>query len=338
MIRQNKVYFIIFIILSIASTILIIQNNKKSTIKAELKDFAIDDTSTINKVFIADKSNRTLLLTREMSGEWMVNNKFYARQDMVANMMDLLKRVKVKSPVAEAGMENVIKRMASNSIKVEIYQNNKLSKVFYVGGPTQDMTGTYMLIENSSVPFINFLPGHRGYLSNFFLPIETEWIDRRIFTYNIDDIKSITFEYPLDPTSSLKIEVLGRNEFKIKALETGKYLTEFDTNTVKNVLREFRNIACETFIELPSEQMDSIRAKYHLFTVSVENTQGIIRSVRGYEIPLPPGTIDAQTNEIVRSDRDRMYADINGKEQQAIIQYYTFDRITLPLSEYFYKR
>jgi hypothetical protein len=43
-----------------------------STIKKELRDFAVADTASIDKIFMVEKSNNQVMLTREENG-WMVN-------------------------------------------------------------------------------------------------------------------------------------------------------------------------------------------------------------------------------------------------------------------------
>lgn len=299
--------------------------------KESLKDFAIEDTSSIEKVILtSNASPDDIVLTKAAPGRWMVNNQYYARVDMIDNMMLAIKKITVKAPVALAARENIIKRLATNSIKVQIFQKGDKRKCYFVGSATQDQIGTFMLMENSSEPFICFVPGHKGFLTNFFMPVELQWRDRLIFTYNLTDIKSITTEFDNEPEQNYTVEVMGKNEFKIRSHKTNQYLPAFDTSALKSYIREFKNIAFEDFTSVPPEKMDSVKKKYKLFTITVQETTGNNRWVKGYMVPFPRETYD-EFNNLVKFDPDKMYGEVSGIKEQVILQYLTFDKITKPL-------
>jgi hypothetical protein len=301
-----------------------------------LKDFAVTDTASIDKVFLADKNNNQVLLTKEKPGLWKVNNSFYARTDMMNNLMHAIKKVTVKTEVAKAAKDNIIKQLAVASIKVEIYKNGELFKTYYVGGDTQDRMASFMMMENSSAPFICYIPGHRGVLANFYHPSEMMWRDKKIFSYSLPEIASVTVNFNLEPEQDYTLEVLGKNEFKIKSLKTNSYLQKYDTSAVKGFLREFKNIAFEDYTVLPPGKMDTIRTKHQLFTITVKENSGNVKWVKGYRIPMPPGTKDV-FDKVVLYDYDKMYGEISGVKENVILQYYTFDRIAKPIV-YFAKK
>ena len=59
----------------------------------------------------------------------------------------------------------VVKEMASHNKKVEIYdKNGKLMKAYFVGGPSLDALGTYMLMEKAKTPYVTAIPGFQGVL------------------------------------------------------------------------------------------------------------------------------------------------------------------------------
>ena len=100
--------------------------NSNSTIRAELRDFAISDTSAIDKIFMADRQGHTILLEKKATGDWSVNGKFRARQDILSNLLFTMKSIEVRSPVGKNLYNHTMKLMASNSVKVEIYSKEQL--------------------------------------------------------------------------------------------------------------------------------------------------------------------------------------------------------------------
>lgn len=290
------------------------------------KDFALKDTAAVTRVVITDKSGNRVELSRLNASDWQVNGSYLARREMVDNLMQAAARLAVMSPVALAAKDNVIKKLSSMAIHVEYFQGDKKLKGYYIGFATQDNSGTFAILEKSTMPYIIYMPGHRGYVSEFFSPIALNWRDKRIYTYNIPDIRRVEMEFATEPEYSYAVECENGRNFRLLNLKTGQPLP-FDTSRMKTWLREFRNIAFEDFTSLPSGKMDSLRLKHRLFTVSVTDKDGVRKSVTGYRIPLPPNTIDA-FGRVVQYDYDRMYGEISGIEGPVIMQYLTFDRIT----------
>ena len=136
-----------------------------STLKKERSDFAVKDTASITKIFMADQQGRSVLLERINVDNWKLNNEFKARPDAVNILLETIKRVTVKSPVNRAAFENVVKQIAGAGTKVEIYQGKDTpSKTYYVGHSNQEHTGTFMLMENSTVPFLTHMEIGRAHV------------------------------------------------------------------------------------------------------------------------------------------------------------------------------
>src|ERR1035438_455376 len=193
--KNNKLTLLLFVLLAIAAVVLII-TNKKSTIKEDLKDFSVSDTASITKIYMTTKEPSSVILTREGPGQWTVNGKFAARNDAMNDLMETIKEVSVRAPVAKSAMDNVLKALATTSTKIEIYSKDKLLKTYYVGSYTQDMAGTFMMLEGSKTPFVTFIPGFNGYLSTRYFTEEPLWRDRTIYNYYPDEIASISVDYP----------------------------------------------------------------------------------------------------------------------------------------------
>lgn len=327
---MNRYKFIIFL-LSVSLFPLITGCGGKSRQKNELSDFKVEDTASIDKIFMADKSNRKVLLTKE-NGRWMVDHEFPARVDLINDLLILLKRIEVKQYVPKTALENVIKSLAVYSTKVEIYQKGKLTKTIYVGGPTQDHLGTYMLLEGSSTPFICYVPGFRGYLTPYFMPMPEEWRDRMIFAYHINDIQKVRMEFVNLPDQSYEV-THDNGRFEIKLLKSNTPLSNFDTLALKDWMKNFKNIGFESFLDVNKARLDSVTAKYGIYKITLTQTDGKERSVALYQIPLPPGTVDIYGNE-EKIDVDRMYGIIDGKTV-VLCQYFTFDPVTVPPSFFF---
>ena len=122
--NKNKIGIALVIFLS-AITFYFNTQNTKGTLKKELTNFAVKDTSSITKIFLADKQNHTVLLERQTNGSWMLNKKYQVREDAIKLLLTTMKELSVKAPVGKQAFENVVKRLATSAVKVEIYTNNE---------------------------------------------------------------------------------------------------------------------------------------------------------------------------------------------------------------------
>ena len=107
---MKKSYIIILVILLITAAYFFF-SDRSSTLKSEYSDFAIEDTSAITKVFIADYSGGTALLERMPDNTWKINGKYKVRKDGMDLLLKTFKMIAVKEPVAKASRETVIKEL-----------------------------------------------------------------------------------------------------------------------------------------------------------------------------------------------------------------------------------
>ncbi|MGQ9846769.1 MAG: hypothetical protein ACUVQP_04610 [Bacteroidales bacterium] len=328
--KKNIILYVIFGIVITVSIILFF-NNQKSTLKKELRDFAYEDTASINKIFLADKNNNTILLERLNNKNWRVNHKFIARSDAINNLLDAIASVQVKSPVPKSAFETVTKHLATRSVKVEIYAHNKKVKTYYVGPSTPDNLGTYMILEKSSVPFITHKPGFNGYLTVRYFVNEQEWRDVRLFPISINSFYSLNIKYPEKPTSSFTIirksareyQLLGYNEMPIPS---------FDTLLAKETVLTLIKAKVDIWAyDMPQTRIDSLKNATPLAKITVKTITGDKYTLNLYRMPNIKSYVD-NSGKVMQFDPDIMYG-IYNENTPALCQYFTFDPILISVNE-----
>lgn len=305
------------------------------TLKCKDNEFKVKDTANVDKIFLANKGNQSVTLTKD-GNMWRVNSEFEARGDMIANILYAIRNVEVKQFVPKGAIDNTMKLLSVSATKVEIYIKGRLSRVYYVGGPTQDHFGTFMVMQDSETPYICYVPGHRGYISKFYSPLVDEWRSRQVFNYQLNEIASIKTEFYGAPQFSWEIINLDNKNFKLKSLATKNFIDHFDTGAVKIILKEFKTLGFEAFVDINATRLDSVKAKYALYKISVTNRQGKVRTLDLFQIPMQPGvyTMDGKEAKI---DVDKMYGIVDGTIT-TICQYYTYDPVTVPINFFLWQK
>lgn len=325
--KKNVIALIVFVVLS-GIAIWLITRQSQSTIKEDLRDFAVNDTAAITKIFLADREGNIVELKRQSNGTWLVNGEHPARKDAVKLLLSTIKTIDVKSPVSKAEFENVVKQMATNATKVEIYMGgDKPAKVYYVGQSTKDTFGTYMMLENSSTPFVMEIPGFNGYLTTRYFTDPEAWRSAQIFASIPREIESIEVKHA-DPSRSFKIEGISAGNPEITLLSNNQKLQSFDTAAVYDYASLFHNVHGEYFVThlLRETKKDSI-FNQNLFTINVKETNGELTTLKGYRNQLAEPTLNVEGDTLL-FDIDRLYGIKNESDDIMVIQYFVFDPLT----------
>jgi hypothetical protein len=348
--KKNKISFIVVGILVLAA-IALLTTYRFSTLEQRESDFAVKDTSSITRIFMADKQMNTVELQRTGS-DWKLNGKFPTSSNMIKMLLGTLQSLQVKSPVSLASRDNVIRRMAAIGIKVEIYQEvyrinlfdkiklfkqEKLTKVYYVGDATQNNLGTYMLMEDASQPYVVFIPGFRGFLYTRFSTKPDDWKSHTVFNNRLIDIEQVKVHFIEEPEESFAVKVIdGKGNYEITRLIDGNKLERYDTLKVLNFLTSFRDLRYESRLNniLSPIIIDSIVNTPGMIELTLYNRMKDSTYVKFFRKNQIPDYVRNEPGVLVSMDVDRAYALINGGEDFVLVQYYVFDKVLYPLSYY----
>jgi len=329
---KNRLVYIIVGILIAAAGFMVFYS-QMSTIKKELRDFAVPDTAMVDKIFMVDKMNQQVLLERKGS-EWQVNGKYNARKDAIYVLLKTIARLDVKSPVPKTMLNTVISQMAARSVKVEVYKSGDLHKIFYVGGPTADQQGTFMMLENSSTPFIMQIPGFFGYLSTRFFVEEFLWRNQTIFDCRFSNLKSVKVDYTNEISKSYLISRNGKNNFMVEA--DGKVLQQTDTLKIKEYLGRFSNVCFESIIyNISKARADSLTKAQPYAIVIITDINSKQTKLSLWKMPnhdkmmLYDGTVP-------EFNPDAVYGQISGDGTFLTVQYFTLDPLLKEPSYFIY--
>lgn len=348
--KKNRLIVIVAVMLVTVAIILLAQNHY-STLKENETNFAVSDTASVTKIFIADKGVNSVTIERNKENGWVLNGNIDANNIIVQTLLSTMKRMTVKAPVSIASHDNVVKRLASIAKKVEIYQDvyridffglklfkhEKLTKVFYVGDATKNNLGTFMLMEGAKRPYIIYLPGFRGFISSRFSAMPDDWRTHVVFKNSLVDIKSLKIYFGENDSLGFNIEVFdAMGNYKITRLLNGETLKTFDTLKVLNLITSFADLRYETRLNnlFTPQRIDSIINSPSKYEITLVDNDGESTFIKIFNKNRAPEEITTEYDKLVPIDHDRMYGLINGGDDFVLIQYYVFDKILYPIGYY----
>lgn len=320
---KNKtiILIIILLILSMITWFFLLKKKQTSTLNIDETDFTVTDTAAVDSLFIAAKDGRNNLFKRLSNGRWSINNKYLVREDMIKMLLETMKQMVVKRPVSQAARNNVIKTLAVNGNKVEVYSKGKLQKVFYVGGNTNDYLGSYFIMQGSENPYILHIPGFNGFISGRFDVKEIEWRNRELFQSTLRTIQSLSVSYPQKPVGSRQSVVdnmhIDENSFKI-VYDNGEFKIEginpIDTAKLISYLNYYQNIQIEHYFSSLKENFrDSLEQVTPLCIIRLTDINE--RNSKGIKMYSK------------KDNPDQMIGVLDKTDEIVSIQYYVFDKL-----------
>ncbi len=257
------------------------KSTRSGTITAWDVDFAIKDPTKVGKIFIADRKGQTATVERK-DGVWIYNGQYPARPSAVQSLMETLTKLTVKSLPTTTAEEPMIKSLATQGIKVEVYDvDGRRLKCYYVGGVTNDEQGTYMMMEGSEKPYVTHIPSFVGQLRVRYLLGDDNWRDRTVFAEKPETIQSVVVEYPQQKAESFRLEKVKEAEYTVTPYQstTSRRSGTPRKGVPEAYLLQFERLVAEGY-DTDNPQRDSISALVPFAIVTVKKTDGQEKKVR----------------------------------------------------------
>lgn len=330
-------YLIAIVVLGGIAAFFLLSENE-STINQREANFKIKNPAAVTKIILHDEQNRTITLAKTKSG-WQVNEKFEARQDLIDHLLSILAKLESQAPVSKAAHENVLREMLAKNIQVQVFTGSGAAeKVFYVGGPTLDSKGTYMILEvNGKLanrPHVVRVPGIDGYLTPAFEMKEEVWRSRKVFDAQPQQVAAISVVYPASEWQSFSIKAVG-DSFELRNAK-GE-LERANQSVLYSYCAMYEGIYFEAF-DNGSEQRESTLKEQPYAIITLKEKNGKTSEVKLFYMPINRRSkrlFDEQGNDVL-VDVDRFFALHNNKDF-AIAQVYVFGKLLRKYQDFFPK-
>lgn len=311
---------------------------EKGVFSKDEASFQVTDTASVYKIFLADKKGKKILLDRN-SGEWRLDNKYPVMQQPINILLTTINRQIAQYPVPQNAYDNVIKMMAGEAIKVELYgkRGDKIS-VFYVVGQANDNKGSYMLMEGSDMPYVVQIPGFEGYLTSRYSTEIADWRDRTVIDIPVNNLKYVSVTYDNEPLNNFILKRNPSNGFDVevdKALVSGKELNKKRADLYSSF---FEKVYSEGYINGTIKLDSIIKSSPKKCVIEAVSLDGKLQHIDVYLMAMNKRSKNMLTpfpGIDNRYDADRFYAVINNFKDTVIIQRFTFDKIFRKAYEFY---
>ena len=344
--KRNIIIIAVVAVLAVVAAVVALTGSRKSTFD---QDYHIEDTSSITRIYLADKQDNAVLLTRVGDSLWLVDNTYEANQPVVDMLLETLHDMRIRQQVNRAAVPAIIKDLSARAIKVEVYQRKpfinwfggrlqlfpreRRTVTYYVGRETQDMMASYMYRDGDKVPCVIHIPGFRGFLTPRFVTDPLKWRSHCIVDLDVRAIQRVELEIPAMEEESFAVVNNGEG-FDLEWPMGQRRAEGFDTARVARLLASFTWLNFDEFAAIvPNSNADICIGGTPRTILRITDTAGRTRELKSYIKYTNPADLAVlgNTSSYELFDINRLYAVIDNTDT-VLIQYHVFDNIMQPAS------
>jgi hypothetical protein len=333
-------YIVILIILSGGVAFFLYQYSPSTLAKKE-SEFAVRDIESISRINITDIKGRKVTLTHE-GRRWVVNGKYDINEESQGLLFTAIQKMETQYPVPANAQPVVMKDMSKERYKCEIYTGGeKPYKVYYVGGPTANGVGTYIIMEidgkAASRPYVVHIPGMESYLTSRFYTAEDYWRTKGIFRDNDMSVQSVSVTYNQEKQKSFTINKVAKDSFVIANSE-GLMENQPKQRFIHQYLEFFDGLSLEAF-ENKNVAKDSVLSGDPFCTISMKRIDNTQTKVDLFHIPISEMSrvqFDDQGRKLLY-DVEHYYLGMNDRKDMGLVQYYVWGKALRTYGEFFAK-
>jgi len=223
--------------------------------------FQVPDLEKIDRIELSSANEKTILTFN--GSKWLVNG-MEADQRTVTILFATLKQVEAKRPSATHVQDSLQKEITTRGTKVSCYAGPTRAKEFgVIGNPTS--YETYFQLPGG-VPYLVTIPGYRVFIASVFALTQNEWRDKRVFSFNWQNIKNLEVHFPSDPAQSFKAS-FKNGIFGIEGIAT-------DTTKLDGFMDALFQLRADKILTYPKSAYDSLVKRSTTEEITIEDIAG----------------------------------------------------------------
>lgn len=306
--------------------LLLNREDEATTLATADREFAIKDADRIGKIFLADRQGNRTTLERK-GDDWVYNGKYPARENAIKNLLDAITRVEMAYKPANAAVTSMVSNLATEGIKVEIYdRGGDLLKTYYVGGAPPDERGTYMMIDGHEQPYVTHIPGWDGNLRFRYNLLGDEWRSRLLFPAEVEEVQSVSVAYPRQRSKSFRLQRQDGGWQVAPFYEsTPLPAREVPRGRVEAYLTQFPELSINRFVNETPERAE-VESMLPFAEITLTRTDGSEKSIKLYPRFID-ATADPKTGYQAGSGGIDGYFGSSSEGDFMLVQHYVIDKV-----------
>lgn len=322
---KKYAFYIVIIAILVTIAVVLVFNDKPGTITGSEKNFAISDTAQVTKIRYVYKGD-VLELTRNKS-QWVVNNKYPAKIQLVNVTLKFLQQFNIISAVPKESVPLVIEALNERSLQVTVEDSGKPVVQYRFCEVDTAPAKAYIIMEGSSRPYIANITGFDLPLLTLFSTSERMWRDRKIFITPVSEMMMVGIAYPKQPDNSFAFLKMN-DSLQIKSGD--KIIKRVSQEAAHNFFMGIADLKADHMgTERLSVEYNKVRNELPFAELIIKNRENRLETLKIYQI--------SDGNTPAKNDPDALLGIIGNDTVPVLINYIDVDPL-LKLKEDFVEK
>lgn len=285
------------------------------------RQFAYPDFEDVDRIFIADRKDHKVNLTRGGITGWMADGK-PANENVTTNLIMVLRAMDIRTLPTNKAIPNMIESLASEGIRVQLFdEDNQELRDYYIGGATHDELGTFAIMDGSENPYVVHLPHWTGNIRTRFNHWGDEWRDRVYYRVDPEKIETFSIEYPKQRNKSFKLTKSGDSYTLAPLYDTGQPTIPVTRGLAERALATYEKYYVNRYENSDLETIAEARTMLPFAVITIKQEGEEAKAMKVYPRYRDASYAnDAKTGEeIVNGGLDAFTAFINNDEDWVLL-------------------
>jgi len=316
---RKILFYVIAVIVLITGAGIIYISKMGTPFGKDDSDFAIEKINKVTKIVLSSERGK-VELTKIPEG-WQVNKRFIAREGSVEFLLQVLSRLKIKSPVSDEKFSKETKTKTEN-VFIEVFEQIRQVKSFSLYIVNSNPYANYARKREGANLYVLYIPGFNKPIGSLFVTEEKFWKPYVFFDYLPGMIKAVKMDYPDYPEKSFRILKTEENRFKLLGNE--KEVPVFDTLAIERYLSYFRNIRFVRWeLGIDSVEIDSVISTTPEFILTVTDSTGEHNTIKTYSKLMSLGDMD----DVLTTSPNEVFVKQNDEKELSVARYFDLDPV-----------
>ncbi len=251
----------------------------------------------VTQVYIVDKDGKSIQLNKTKEGNWLVNKKYEANEELMGRLLDDIHNQEAIGKVSKSMRKDIKRNLESHYVKVKVFNKEEAVLEYYIGRADESNRGNYMSMPPLREIFDVQNPSNPHNMLYDYSTILNEWRSIWLIDYSSDDIKKVAISYVDTPFHSF---VLTNNAPNYTLEGKPKIEAPLNTKRVTEYLTFFTKVSSVLIAHDGTDREEVLAPNNKYASLLLHLKDGTTQT---YEVYYYPITYDSKNYELGGTDK-----------------------------------
>ncbi len=288
--------------------------------------------SKVSQIFFVDKDGQSIKLNKTEQGNWIVNDKYEANEELMGRILEDIENQKAIGKVEANKKSDIKKNLEAHYTKVKVYNKKELVKEYFVGRADPSNRGNYMTMPPLPDIYDVQLPSNPRNMQYDYSTTLNDWRSIWLIDVPADDIKQVHIEYPDSSSNSF---LLTNNAPHYTVEGTPKIDEDVNTVRVVSYLNFFTKVSSIMVASEHTNREKVLAPEHQYASLKLTQKNGASKVYDVYFQPISQGSKNYFEGTSTKYDADHYLVHTPADDELYVVTIEVFGKLLRYYPEFF---